>query len=90
MTDFEILESIKRMLRIEENELIFDDELIELIKEAKEDLGTSGVGAEHKELFIGAVKTYVRAHFEIDSDTSDKILKVYESKKQKLSILGGE
>lgn len=90
MTDFEVLESIKRTLRIEETEIAFDDELIELIKEAKEDLGTSGVGVEYKELFLGAIKAYVRAHFEIDSDTSDKILKVYESKKQKLSILGGE
>ena len=90
MNDFEILASVKKTLRIEEDEIAFDDELEELIREAKEDLVTSGVGVEHKELFIGAVKTYVRAHFEIDSDTSDKILRVYESKKQKLSILGGD
>lgn len=90
MNDFEILASVKKTLRIEEDEISFDDELEELIREAKEDLDTSGVGVAHKELFIGAVKAYVRAHFEIDSDTSDKILRVYESKKQKLSILGGD
>ena len=90
MSDFEILMSVKEMLRIEYNDVSFDDELVDLIQEAKEDLNTSGGLTNNKALVKGAIKAYVRAHFEIDSDTSDKIIRVYESKKRKLSVLGGD
>ena len=90
MQKFEILASVKKTLRIEQTDIEFDEELDELICEAIEDLKTSSVSDKYESLCVGAIKAYVRAHFEIDADTSDKILKVYESKKQKLSILGGD
>lgn len=83
-----MLESIKLALRIKSS--AFDEEIYDLISEAKLDLKISGVVKidEYDPLISRAIKTYCKANFGLDNKDSDRYQASYESLKQHLSLCG--
>lgn len=83
-----MLESIKMALRIKSS--AFNDEINDLIEEAKLDLKTSGVIVidDTDPLIKKAIKTYCKANFGLDNKDSEKYQNAYESIKNKLALCG--
>lgn len=83
-----MLEKVKLALRIKNNK--FDDEISDLIEEAKSDLKLSGVMKldDTDPLIIRAIKTYSKANFGLANKDSEKYQKSYESLKEHLSLSG--
>lgn len=83
-----MLLKIKQALRISHNAL--DDEIQDLIDEAKLDLSISGVKKidEDDILISRAIKIYSKANFGLANDESEKYQKSYESLKNHLALCG--
>lgn len=83
-----MLEKVKLALRIKNNK--FDDEIIDLIEEAKSDLKLSGVAKidDTDSLILRAIKTYCKANFGLANKDSEKYQKSYNSLKEHLSLSG--
>lgn len=83
-----MLEKVKLALRIKNNK--FDDEIIDLIEEAKSDLKLSGVAKidDTDSLILRAIKTYCKANFGLANKDSEKYQKSYDSLKEHLSLSG--
>lgn len=83
-----MLEKVKLALRIKNNK--FDDEIIDLIEEAKSDLKLSGVAKidNTDSLILRAIKTYCKANFGLANKDSEKYQKSYDSLKEHLSLSG--
>ncbi|WLR53555.1 head-tail connector protein [Mesobacillus subterraneus] len=86
-----LLEDIKKSLRVSHYEL--DDEITDLIEEARADLILSGVSSVIAEeeidvdpLIKRAIKLYAKADFEEDKDKSEKYQRSYDLLKQHLSL----
>ena len=81
-----MLEKVRLALRI--RNVRFDEELIDLIEEAKTDLSISGIVniQEEDPLIQRAVKTYCKAHFGIDNKDSEKYQIAYDMLKQHLAL----
>lgn len=86
-----MLEDVKKALRISHNAL--DDEISDLIQEARADLILSGVSSvmTNEEsnvdpLIKRAIKTYAKASFEEDINKSQKYQRSYDLLKQHLSL----
>lgn len=83
-----MLNKVKLALRINKNN--FDEELNDLIEEAKLDLITTGVIVidDKDHLIQKAIKTYCKANFGLDNKDSEKYQDSYESIKNKLALCG--
>lgn len=67
----------------------YDSELLELIEEAKADLGIAGVtGADDKPLVRRAIKTYCKLHFGSPEDP-ERLQKSYNEQKAQLQTATG-
>lgn len=85
-----MLEKVKKALRIASLTTAFDDEIDDLIEEAKADLRLAGVffTDETDPLIERAVKTYCKANFGFDNPDADRFQKSYDMLKQHLSLAG--
>lgn len=83
-----MLDNIKLALRIKSS--VFDEEINDLILEAKADLNISGIVKieEDDTLIQRAIKTYCKANFGLDNKDSEKYQDSYESIKNKLALCG--
>lgn len=86
-----MLQSVKLSLRISNNAL--DDDISELIEEARHDLMLSGISSEkandHDDPLIKrAIKTYCKANFGFDNPDGKRFQLSYEMLKQHLSLAG--
>lgn len=86
-----MLNSVKLSLRI--SNTAFDEEIIDLIEAARQDLQLSGVSSlkvkdDTDPLIKRAITTYVKAHFGFDNPESGRFLSSYESLKMHLSLAG--
>lgn len=84
--EIDILQKVKMTLRVKNK--AFDEDINDLIEEAKADLKTSGVvniDTDDK-LIQKAIKTYCKANFGLENKDSEKYEKSYESIKIKLSL----
>jgi uncharacterized phage protein (predicted DNA packaging) len=86
-----MLEDVKKALRITHD--VLNDEITDLIEEARADLILSGVSSVIAEaetnvdpLIKRAIKTYAKANFEEDKDKSEKYQRSYDLLKQHLSL----
>lgn len=84
--EIDILQKVKMTLRIKNK--AFDEDINDLIDEAKSDLKTSGVSTidMSDKLIQKAIKTYCKANFGLENKDSEKYEKSYESIKIKLSL----
>lgn len=88
-----MIEDVKKALRISNN--AFDDEIQDMIEEARADLIQSGLSSEVVNddvnidpLIKRAIKTYCKAEFGIDNPQSDRFHDAYVMIKQHLSLTG--
>ena len=83
-----MLEKARKALRLTTH--AYDEELTDLIKAAKLDLGIAGVElpAEPDELLQRAILTYVRMHFG-KPDDYDRLAASYDAQKGALQIASG-
>lgn len=83
-----MLNKVKLALRKKGN--VFDEEILDLIEEAKLDLKTSGVMVidEEDPLIQKAIKTYCKSNFGLENKDSEKYENSYESIKNKLTLCG--
>ncbi|MEG2246427.1 phage head-tail connector protein [Clostridium sp.] len=83
-----MLESIKKSLRITIDN--FNEEILDLIEEAKADLSISGIKniSEEDILISRAIKVYCKANFGLDNKDSEKYQRSYDSLKEHLSLCG--
>lgn len=84
-----MFESVKRSLRITHNFL--DDEILELVAAARQDLVQSGVSASKAEseedpLIKRAVITYCKANFGLSNVDSEKYQRSYDMLKNHLAL----
>lgn len=83
-----MLEKVKTALRIKTT--AYDDELMDLIEAAKQDLGIAGVvlPADMKEIVLRAIITYCKMSFGIPEDY-DRLKRSYDEQKAQLSNATG-
>jgi uncharacterized phage protein (predicted DNA packaging) len=86
-----MLEDVKKSLRV--SNTAFDDEITDLMEEAKADLVQSGLSSvivqkDNDPLIKRAIKTYCKAHFGIDNPQADRFQQSYDLLKQHLSMAG--
>lgn len=86
-----MLSSIKTSLRISPSNTYFDEEVIDLIEAARQDLILSGVlsskaADDGDPLIKRAVTVYVKANFGLDNPDAEKFQKSYESLKAHLTL----
>lgn len=84
-----MLEQVKRALRITSD--VFDNELLQLIEAALDDLGIAGVearGNEDKPLVARAVVTYCKVHFG-EPEQYDRLKAAYDEQKAQLMTAYG-
>ncbi|MEC2287287.1 MULTISPECIES: head-tail connector protein [Bacillus amyloliquefaciens group] len=84
-----MFESVKRSLRITHNFL--DDEILELVAAARQDLVQSGVSASKAEseedpLIKRAIITYCKANFGLSNVDSEKYQRSYDMLKNHLAL----
>ena len=89
-TEPSILTITKLSLRISADNTAFDDQLNDLIKAAKLDLGIAGVNvpSELDSIVRTAVVTYVRLHFG-EPDEYDRLKASYDEQKAQLATCTG-
>lgn len=85
-----MLNKVKLALRRSGKVTVLDEEILDLIEEAKLDLETSGVVNINEEdpLIRKAIKTYCKANFGLENKDSEKYENSYESIKNKLALCG--
>ena len=83
-----MLEKVKTALRIKTT--AYDDELMDLIEAAKQDLGIAGVvlPADMTEIVLRAIITYCKMSFGIPEDY-DRLKRSYDEQKAQLSNATG-
>lgn len=88
-----MLADMKQALRI--SNTAYDDEVSDLIDEARHDLIMSGLSKEIVEkdvdpdpLIKRAIRTYVKANFGWDNPDAEKLQNAYEMLKSHLSLVG--
>lgn len=88
-----MLQDIKPKLRISTSNNAFDQEILDLIDEARHDLMLSGVSSvkakdDNDPLIKRAITTYCKANFGYDNPDVDRLNRSYEMLKQHLSLAG--
>lgn len=83
-----MLEKVKKALRISLLTTAFDEEIIDLIEEAKADLRLAGVyfTLETDPLIERAIKTYCKSNFGFDNPDADRFQDSYIMLKQHLCL----
>ena len=85
-----ILDDIKTALRISRVNTAYDDEVQDLIDEAKADLALAGVASakidETDPLIKRAIRTYCKAHFGWNNPDADRLQIAYEMIRNHLSL----
>lgn len=85
-----ILDDVRQALRIKH--VALDNEIIDLINEAKADLALSGVDPtkinDDDPLIKRAIKTYAKANFGLENKDSEKYQASYDSLKTHLTLSG--
>ncbi|MDT0163823.1 head-tail connector protein [Bacillus sp. AG4(2022)] len=86
-----MLAEVKTALRVTNN--AFDEEIIDLIEEARHDLMLSGISADKANsgddpLIKRAIKTFAKANFGFDNPDADRLMASYDSLKLHLSLAG--
>lgn len=85
-----MLEDVKKALRVSNS--AFDDEIQDLIDEARADLIQAGLSPDivntDDPLIKRAIKTYCKAEFGIDNPQADRFRDAYVMIKQHLSLAG--
>lgn len=83
-----MLEKIKLSLKIKSK--LFDDDIKDLIDEAKADMNISGISniKDDDPLIRQAIKTYCKAKFWADNKDSEKYQLSYELLRDHLSLCG--
>ena len=85
-----ILINVKTRLRIASTNTSFDTDITALIEEAKSDMTSVGITIldDTDPNVISAVVSYCRAYFDLESPNMERWQKVYESKRDGLSLDG--
>lgn len=86
-----MLQDVKLSLRI--SNTAFDEEILDLIEEARQDLILSGVSLtkahdDEDPLIKRAIKSYTKANFGFDNPDAERLQKSFEMLKQHLSLAG--
>ena len=87
----DIFEDVKRTLRVSHNYI--DDEIIDWIEEARQDLILSGVSADkakddHDALIKRAIKTYAKGQYHSDIAQAERFKFAYDLLKTHLTMAG--